>query len=369
MPAYKYLMKDGKTKWYANFYYTDWLGEKKHKCKRGFNTKKEALEYERQFLDKGSKDPTILFSSLVENYLEEMNTRLKPTTMEGKKYIINTKLTPFFGGMRICDIDPITIHRWQNQMLEYEDESGDNYSQTYLKTINNQLSAILNYAVKYYGLRSNPCKATGSIGDSMAGEMQIWTKDQFETFISFEQKTAYKIAFNILFYGGLRSGETLALTPEDFLPDSSITVNKNYAVVHGEELFLSPKTKKGTRNVTIPKSLYNEIMEYISAMYIGKKERIFYFGKEGLTSEFKRTLRRAGLPEIRIHDLRHSHASMLIEMGRSIKEIADRMGHENPQTTLRTYAHLYPGKDHDLANILDQMRTEKIVTENTNNKN
>lgn len=89
MPAYKYQTKDGKTKWYANFYYTDWLGEKKHKCKRGFTTKREAQEYEREFLDKGSKDPTILFSSLVDNYLSEMETRLKPTTLKSKDYIIN----------------------------------------------------------------------------------------------------------------------------------------------------------------------------------------------------------------------------------------------------------------------------------------
>lgn len=90
---------------------TDWLGERKHKCKRGFFKKGDAIEYDRNFLDKGSKDPTILFSSLVANYLDEMESRLKSTTLEGKKYLITTKLMPFFSKMQICDIDPITVHR------------------------------------------------------------------------------------------------------------------------------------------------------------------------------------------------------------------------------------------------------------------
>ena len=88
MPAYKYQTADGKTHWYANFYYTDWLGVKKHKCKRGFDTKGAAREYEQSFLDRFSKEPTILFSSLAKNYLEDMDSRLKLTTLKSKRYII-----------------------------------------------------------------------------------------------------------------------------------------------------------------------------------------------------------------------------------------------------------------------------------------
>lgn len=366
MPAYKYESANGKIKWYANFYYTDWLGEKKHKCKRGFQTKREALDYERSFLDKGAKDPTILFSSLVDNYLKEMETRLKPTTLKGKKYTIEQKLIPYFGNMQICNIDPITVHRWQNELINYTDSNGKGYSQTYLKTINNQLSAILNYAVKFYHLQSNPCKATGSIGKGKAEEMSIWTQEQFETFISFEKKTAYRVAFNILFYAGLRQGELLALTPDDILDDYSLDINKNYAVVDGDEYFLTPKTEKGERNVTIPKSLYDDLKEYIDGMYIEHDDRIFYFKKHGLSSEFKRITKKAALPPIRIHDLRHSHVSMLINMGIGIKEISDRLGHESPQTTWNTYAHLYPGKDRQLADELDKIRVQKKPTENTN---
>ena len=180
MPAYKYFTKDGKTKWYANFYYDDWLGKRQHKCKRGFSTKKEAIEWERDFLAQGAKDPDILFSALIKNYMSDCSSRLKLTTLENKQYLIDMKLLPFFKDMKIGDITPIVIHRWQDAMINYRDEKGNPYSQTYLKTINNQMSAIMNYAVKYYKLRSNPCLAAGAIGKSSADEMNIWTREQFD---------------------------------------------------------------------------------------------------------------------------------------------------------------------------------------------
>ncbi|WP_283682748.1 site-specific integrase [Parablautia sp. Marseille-Q6255] len=356
MPAYKYFTKDGKTKWYANFYYEDWLGNKKHKCKRGFSTKKDAVEWERDFLAQGAKDPDILFSALVKNYMSDCSSRLKLTTLENKQYLIDLKLMPFFKDMKIGDITPIVIHRWQDAMLNYRDENGKPYAQTYLKTINNQMSAIMNYAVKYYKLRSNPCHAAGSIGKSNADEMKIWTREQFDYFLTFEKKSAYRMAFSLMFYGGLRSAEVLALTPEDILPDRSISITKNFVVVKREQYFLTPKTDKSKRIVNIPQSLYDELQEYVASMTIAQDERIFYFQKSGMWAEFKRITARSGLPAIRVHDLRHSHASMLIDMKFSIKEIADRLGHESPETTWRTYAHLYPDRDRKLADALNDVR-------------
>ena len=358
MPAYKYTLKDGKTtRWYANFYFTDWTGTKKHACKRGFKTQREAKEYERTFLDQQNVTSDILFSNLVENYMEDMSHRLKPTTMENKRFIITGKLLPYFGNQKVCDIDTIKIRKWQNELLSYRDETGSPLSQTYLKTVNNQLSAIMNYAVRHYRLPSNPCRAAGSIGKSHAEEMRIWTQEQYERFSGAIQKSSVKLAFDILFYTGMRSGELLALTPADILPSRRIDINKNYAKVNGEELFLEPKTPKAKRCISIPDFLYDDIHEYVSKLYgIGKGERIFYFTKSALDKEIKRVATKADLPPIRVHDLRHSHASMLIEMGFAPLEIADRLGHESVKTTLDTYSHLYPDKDQQLADRLNQFR-------------
>ncbi len=358
MPAYKYTLKDGKTtRWRVKFYVTDWTGAKRQICERGFKTQKEAKEYERSFLDQQNNTSDILFSSLVENYMEDMNHRLKPTTMENKRNIIDSKVLPYFSRLKVCDIDTIKIRKWQNELISFRDENGKPYSQTYLKTVNNQLSAIMNYAVKHYRLASNPCHAAGSIGKSRAKEMRYWTQEQYELFSKGIQKSAVRLAFDILFYTGIREGELLALTPADIHPDMKIDINKNYAKIKGEELFLIPKTDKSNRTLAIPQFLYDDIQSHISKLYgIERNDRIFYFTKSALEKEIKRVAGKVGLDPIRVHDLRHSHASMLINMGFDIKEISERLGHESVKTTLDTYAHLYPDTDRKLAGELNKLR-------------
>lgn len=169
---------------------------------------------------------------------------MKPTTMENKRFIIDTKLLPYFGKQKICDIDTIKVRKWQNELISYRDDDGKPFSQTYLKTVNNQLSAIMNYAVSHYQLPVNPCRAAGSMGKSKADEMNIWTQAEYEKFSNAISKSSMKLAFDILFYTGMRSGELLALTPADILSSKRIDINKNYAKIKGEELFLEPKTPK-----------------------------------------------------------------------------------------------------------------------------
>lgn len=357
MPAYKYTLKDGKTvKWYANFYYTDWTGEKKHLCKRGFPTQREAKEFERNFLDQLHRTPDLLFSNLVENYMEDMRHRLKITTMASKEHMIETKILPYFGKLRVCDIDTIAIRNWQNAILSYRNENGKGYSPTYIKAINNQMSAIMNYAGKHYGLSVNPCRAAGSIGKSRAEEMSIWTKEQFREALQHEKKSAYHLAFNILFYTGIREGELLALYPEDILPSKQLNIHKTFAVVQGKWIVQDAKTARSKRMIAMPDFLYHELMEYIRRLGdIQKNERIFMFTKSSLINEIKVIADAAGLERIRVHDLRHSHASMLIDMGVDILEISRRLGHESAKTTMDTYGHLYPNKDVSLASRLNEI--------------
>ncbi|MFA7637519.1 MAG: site-specific integrase, partial [Monoglobales bacterium] len=222
-----------------------------------------------------------------------------------------------------------------------------------------QLSAVFNYAVKYYGLSSNPCRQAGSMGKKDADSMQIWTLDEFNKFISFVTKPAAHLAFEILFWTGIRSGELLALTPEDILPDKKISINKTYARLDGEDIISEPKTPKSIRIIPIPDFLYDEIWDYINRLgSIEKTDRIFYFSKGFLNNEIKRVSKKAGVKEIRVHDLRHSHASLLIEMGYSILLVSERLGHEKVETTLNTYAHLYPNKQQKLVEGLQNLKID-----------
>lgn len=356
MPVYK----DKKhNTWYAAFYYKDWTGRKRHTCKRGFATQREAKEYERKFLNQQLHSSDILFGSFIDNYLEDMSTRLKPTTIQNKEQMLK-KIIPYFEKLKLTEIDTITVRRWQNLLMEYRDSNGKPYSQTYLKSLHAQLSAAMDYAVKHYGLLRNPCELAGTIGRNRAENVDFWTKDEFEQFLTEIRKPAMKVAFDVLFYTGMRSGELLALTPEDILPEHRIDINKNYAVVDGVEMFLEPKTPKSKRCISIPKFLYDEIVEYINGLYhCGADERIFYFTKSALQKEIHSVADRVGIKHIRVHDLRHSHASLLINMGFNIKEISERLGHESVKTTWDTYSHLYPDSDKLLSDKLNELRVQK----------
>lgn len=195
--------------------------------------------------------------------------------------------------------------------------------------------------------------------------MEIWTLDQFEQFIECADKPAGHLAYNILFWTGMREGELLALEPSDFIKngdDHYININKNYQVVKGVEYILTPKYEASVRKVAIPKFIYDEAMDYIAKLYgNAADDRIFYFKKSYLLTEIKRIANLAGLDPIRVHDLRHSHASLLIEMGFNILMISQRLGHEKVETTWRTYAHLYPDKDSILASRLDTVKVQGIT--------
>jgi len=286
MPAYKDKKKGT---WYVAFYYKDWTGSTKHTVRRGFKTKGEASQFEKEFLNTLLHSADITFGALVANYLEYLAPRIKPTTMSTKRYIIDDKILPYFDKMKICDIDTISIMKWQNTLMEYRDEKGKPYAPTFLKTINAQLSSIFNYAVKHYRLMQNPCYLAGSIGKQRAEEMEFWTKDEFNRFIETVDKPAFKLFFTTLFYTGMRCGEALALTANDILEDKKIVICKNFTIVDGEEVFLTPKTERSKRTITIPVFLYEDIKDYLNKLYGYKPtDRIFYFTKHAATREIHR---------------------------------------------------------------------------------
>lgn len=193
--------RDGKM-WRCQFYYKDWQGVSHKKNKRGFKTKAEAEQWERDFLQQQQKDLNINFENFVQIYYEDMEHRLRENTMRTKKFIIGLKIIPYFKKKSISEIRASDIRAWQNALMK------KGYSQTYLKTVNNQLSAIFNYAVRYYDLKDNPCRKAGSIGKSHAGEKEFWTKQEFKQFLAtVEDKPETKMAFLLLYWTGMRIGD------------------------------------------------------------------------------------------------------------------------------------------------------------------
>ena len=354
MPVFK--NEDNGT-WYVMARYVNWKGERKQKCKRGFATKREAQEWERMFKLQTSSDLDMSFEAFTELYINDVKNRLKENTWLTKEHIIRTKILPYFGKLKISEISTKEIIAWQNEMLAYRDEKKKPYSQTYLKTLHNQLSAIFNHAVRYYELRSNPAAKVGNMGSEEHKEMLFWTKEEYKKF-SFEMmdKPVSFYAFEMLYWCGIREGELLALTPADFNFDKeTVTINKSYQRLKGQDVITSPKTKKSNRTIKMPQFLCEEMKEYLGMIYgLKKKDRIFTVTKSYLHHEMDRGAKAVGVKRIRIHDLRHSHISLLIDMGFSAVAIADRVGHESIDITYQ-YAHLFPSKQIVMAEKLDDL--------------
>lgn len=258
----------------------------------------------------------------------------------------------------MCNITSQQIITWQNELLNYKDEKGKPYSPVYLTTVHNQLSAIFNHAVKFYNLRENPCKKAGSMGKKKNREMLFWTKEEYLKFAEgMMDKPQFYYAFEMLYWCGIREGELLALTPADFdFKKGTVSINKSYQRLNGQDVITTPKTEKSNRVITMPQFLIEEIKDYLKQPYdIGENDWMFLVTKSGLHREMDRSAKKAGVKRIRIHDIRHSHVSHLIDMGFSATAIADRVGHESIDITYN-YAHLFPSKQAEIADKLNMER-------------
>lgn len=354
------VYKDG-DKWRVIYRFTNWKGERKQTQKRGFATKREAQAWEREILLKNESKLDMTFASFFAIYEADKKKRVKENTWESKSHVIRTKIIPYFGDRKIAEIEPKDVIAWQNEMLGYKGENGEVYSPTYLKTIHAQLSAIFNHAVRFYHLPSNPAQRAGTMGSEEHKEMLFWTKEEYLKFadVMMDKPVSY-YAFEMLYWCGIRLGELLAITLSDFDFDRhTVTINKSYQRLKGRDVITSPKTVKSNRTIKMPKFLCDEMQEYIKMLYeIDADERLFQITKSYLHHEMDRGAKAAGVKRIRIHDLRHSAISLLIEMGFSALAIADRVGHESIDITYR-YAHLFPNKQTEMANKLDIERMGK----------
>ena len=281
--------------------------------------------------------------------------------MANKRKYFQQKILPYFENYKINEITTKDVRAWQNEMLAYRNEENKPYSSSYLKTLHNQLSAIFNYAVRFYDLRSNPAAKAGNMGSEERKEMLFWTKEEYQKFseVMMDKPISY-YAFQMLYWTGIRVGELLALTAGDFdFKNNMLTINKSYQRLHGEDVITPPKTEKSNRTIKMPQFLCDEMQEYLKMFYSpNDSDRIFPISKSYLHHEMDRGSKAAGVKRIRIHDLRHSHVSLLINQGYQAAAIADRVGHETVEITDR-YTHIYPSKQNEMANTLDELWKEK----------
>lgn len=357
MAAYK----DKKGGWYISKRYVDLEGKKRRLVKRGFATKREAQDYEISFMSKEKDDQMMLFDDFVDVYYDDIKNRILLNTLITKQTIIEKNIRPFFKNLRLSDITPKVVMRWQNQLMDKTYAEGKPYSQETLRTMHSQLSAILNHACKYYGLKMNAANVAGCIKVEDKQEKEYWTFEEYSEFIdAISDKTISYMSFEVLFWCGLRIGELRALTKADIdLEAKTMNINKSMQTIKGENVVTKPKTRNSIRVIDLPDFMVEELRNYIDHLYKAKDDDyLFPVTKSFLHHEMDRGCKIAGIKRIRVHDLRHSHVTMLIENGFSATDVGKRVGHSAEKITY-LYAHSYNEKGKQMANKLNAIEGGK----------
>ncbi len=345
MPVY---FDDKRKTWYCKFYFKDYTGQRKQKCKRGFARKSDAMTYERDFLLNMSDSPAITFGTLRRAYADFCATRLKGSTLRAKESMIRNNIAPYFDSRQIDQITTQDVSMWQDAI------KAKGFKATSLRQINGQLTAIFNFAVKYKGLARNPC--IEPIGSTSRESISIsfWTLDEYNSFISHVTDITYKTIYEILYYSGCRIGELLALTLSDIdFQRNTISISKTFDYHIKKDNIGTPKTQNSVRTVVLPEKIIANLKDYTTHIYdITPDNALFFFSYDQISAYKNRVCQQYNIKRIRLHDFRHSHVSLLVEMGTDIYLIAERIG-DDVQTVQRTYAHLYPNKQHALADKLN----------------
>ena len=372
--------KDGR-KWIFYTRYKDLFGNvKQYKSKKYF-TKKEAQEAERVFflnLDKYRPDNNMTFKDLYLAFYEYQEDKVKETTLH--TYKDRMRYMALLDNVKVKEFNLQHYELWRKKILEYNLSTRTrNYIYKFLKT-------IMNFGTKWYGLNFNhiyPKMTNFTDPNERKKEMKFWTFDEFNKFISVEDDLMYKTFFKTLYFCGLRKGEIRALNWHDIdFKNNTLSVNKGISDnVNGKRYIISsPKTPTSNRTLPLPKDVINDLKE-LKEYYMdftNFKEEWFVFGgslpigDDSIRRRKNNNCKLAGVKEIRIHDFRHSCASLLISQGADITMVAKFLGHSKIDETLNTYSHMFQNKLTNIISIIDNLNDKAkndnaILEEDYNN--
>lgn len=347
----------------ANLGYHPVTGKQIQKYKSGFKTKKEAKEeYSKLILASAEElavdkeQPT--FKTFVEDiYLPWYKTQVKESTYKNH-YSTIQKHFAYFYRKKVNEIEPIHVQTWQLKLAK-------EFSPNYVRIVQGMLAVAFDRAIILGLCERNPARMVGNV-KSKKVKVDFWTLEEFQKVISLLYKGDYYehylfISFWLLFMTGMRIGEAAALQWDDIdFETGLLSITKTlYYKSMTEYKFVEPKTQASKRTIVIDEDTIRELKEWKEVQQKVLKDCNFVISYSGIPTS-KHTLPRAleklaglaGIHRIKIHALRHSHASLLISMGENPLIIKDRLGHEKIQTTLGTYGHLYPNSNFEVAKKL-----------------
>lgn len=331
-------------------------GTKAQKKKRGFKTKKEAKIAEALAIEEashqmpGGKKAVTTFEDVAKDYMEWHAARHKASTTVKIESVFNAHFIPQFGEREISKIKPGDIMDYQTVLI-------GKYSGRYVSMMHAVLSNLFKYAVTKEYIKENPAKIAGSPQVSKPKMVNYWTLEEFQDFISHVDDRMYHALFMTLYYSGLRKGELRALTWADLdFKDNVITVSKTNYKGHIQ----TPKTSAGFRKVPMPE----HVMKLLKKLRIQRNpsptlDHVVFgefhdaIGETTLSRWFKKYLDQSGVKKIRMHDIRHSHASYLIDRNVPVSVVAARLGHGDVAMTLNVYSHMFPSKEKEAVSAME----------------
>lgn len=283
-------------------------------------------------------------------YQKAKNPKLKESSIKTRDAVYRIHILPYFEQTALKDIDVEKIEEWHSIILS------KNLSPNRTRQIHTYFSSLFNYFHKIDDTLKNPCKIAGMIGSKRnLYEMQTWSHDEYKKVIKFILDEEIKLMLEVFFWTGIRKSELYGLTWKDFDESGILSINKAYVKLKGEGKFkyTSLKNDASYRKIELPKFLTEDLKEFSHKK--AKSEPIFQWSKKKLEESIRTACAKASVKRIRVHDLRHSHATMLINSGLNLVLISRRLGHAKVSTTLNLYGHYQRKHVDTLLQYLEQI--------------
>lgn len=378
MPIYKTdrKNKEGLAGYRVRVNYVDDNGENRQLTRIAYG-KQEAKDLEGKLISKmrngGGDNDDITVEEMYNRFKSDKLQNVRASSFDKSTRILERHVIPYFKKTNVKKLNTQKLSKWKEIINE------TNLNITSKKNVYTEFNSMLNWAVRMEMLEKNPLTILKNFKDPYEYEptLHYYTKEQFEKFRDAAHEYAdeygymdYYIFFLIAWYTGARKGEINALRWSDYA-DGSIKINKSVTQkLHGGDMFTPPKNKSSNRTIKAPKYLVDKLQQHYNMC----QERYENFDGDyyicgggrplrdtSLQNEQKKYEKKAELPHIRIHDFRHSHATLLINNGINIMEVARRLGHANVNITYKVYAHLYPNEEVKCVELFDMIDDENAT--------
>lgn len=340
-----------------------------------------------KFLD-GEK---LTFSKFTEKWLNEYAAvQLEQTTVDIYKILLSVHILPVIGHLKLARIQPVHLNSMYNDMLyTRKDGKEGGYSPTTIKRVHALISSILSTAVRWNILLENPCERVQPPKQTRSADnIKYFTLEQSEAFLGALEhdynagtiRLQHVLFFQMALFCGLRRGELIALTWEDINMEKGIvSVTKSTSIVNGKPYTKAPKNKSSNRAVSLPASVLQLAKQYrkeqikyrlsIGSQWDGDNYIFIQWNGRQMYpstpySTFKDIINRYNsrtedssqfLPDIPLHGLRHTSATLLISQNIDIRTVSGRLGHAQTSTTMNIYSHALQKMDEKAADALEDL--------------